>query len=209
MRYTSFYKRIGAGNWGFDADNPLWKSLLQRMQNGQKPSVAAFELHQASALKITDITKRFGCMGFDCRGSSVVLHFRNDFSSASGPLSRQQITERLAELKDMFGYILKHHPDVRFVEGCSWLYSYRAYCRLFPEEYIAGTELVKEIPVRLHSAWGQFVNSEGDIHCERADCFKEKVGAAASLQELLDSFPFRVFRSKSDIRFFYLFYKIL
>jgi hypothetical protein len=67
-------------------------------------------------------------------------------------------------------------------------------------------ELVKETPVRIHSAWGQFLNSSGEMDSERVGIFKQKIDATTSLKELLDSFPFRIYRSRAEIKFFYLFY---
>jgi hypothetical protein len=206
LRYTSFYKRIGAKLWEFSAENPVWKSLIERMNKGQSPAEAAFELHRASLVKSIDTTKRFGCMGFASRGTTVVMHFRNDFSSSHGPLSKHNKMDRLWELKEMFEHIFRYHPEAQFVEGCSWLYSYDAYCRLFPPEYMAGLELVKETPVRIHSAWGQFLNSSGEMDSERIGIFKQKIDATTSLAELLDSFPFKIYRARAEIKFFYLFY---
>ncbi len=208
LRHTSFYKRIGVGNWDFNADNPLWISFIKRINGGQLPAEAAFELYKATQSGTMDNARRFGCMGFDCRGVTIVMHFRNDFNSAQGPLSKHHKTDRLAELKEMFRYISRYYCDAQFVEGCSWLYNYEAYRRLFPQEYIARMELVNETPVRLHSAWGQFVNSSGEINSERTAIFKQKVDTAASLVELLDSFPFRIYKSRAEIKFFYLFYGV-
>ena len=147
-------------------------------------------------------------MGFDCRGLTTVMHFRNDFHSPQGPLSRHHMNDRLAELKEMFEYISRHHSNTQFVEGCSWLYNYESYRELFPPEYIARMEIVKETPVRLHSAWGQFINSSGEIYPDRAAIFKQKVAIAASLDELLGAFPFPIYKSRTEINFFYFFYGV-
>jgi hypothetical protein len=208
LMYTSFYKRIGVGNWDFNPDNPFWISFIERINGGQLPAEAAFELYKATQRRNIDKTKRFGCMGFDCRGKTIVIHFRNDFNSAQGPLSMHHISDRLAELKEMFKYISGYYCNAQFVEGCSWLYNYEAYRRLFPPEYIARMELVNDTPVRLHSAWGQFISSSGEINYKRTAIFKQKVVTAASLVELLDSFPFRIYKSRTEIKLFYSFYGI-
>ncbi|HXB43053.1 MAG TPA: hypothetical protein VNV85_03315 [Puia sp.] len=208
LRYTSFYKRIGVGNWDFNISNPLWLSFIERISGGQPPAEAAFDLYKATQPRIIDNATRFGCMGFDCRGVTIVMHFRNDFNSAQGPLSKRHRIDRLTELKEMFSYISRYYCYAQFVEGCSWLYNYEAYCRLFPQEYIAAMELVQETPVRLHSAWGQFINSSGEINSERTAIFKQKVEAATSIVELLDSFPFSIYKSRVEIKFFYFFYGV-
>jgi hypothetical protein len=208
LKYTSFYKRIGAGDWQFNAGNPLWLSFIERIKAGQLPGEAAFELHKTGQPNSIDNTKRFGCTGFDCRGETIVMHFRNDFRTAHGPLSRHHINDRLTELKEMFNYISQYHSNARFIEGCSWLYNYESYRKLFPPEYIATMELVKETPVRIHSAWGQFINSSGEIYPDRTALFKQKVDTAASLNGLLDSFPFKIYKSKAEIKHFYLFHGI-
>jgi hypothetical protein len=206
LSYTSYYKRIGAEPWDYSKENPLWKCLIERINCGQSPARAAFELHRTSLVKSIDTTKRFGCMGFSLRGTTIVMHFRNDFSSTYGPLSRHNRKDRLLELKEIFEHIFRYHSEAQMVEGCSWLYSYDVYCRLFPPEYIAGLELMKETPVRIHSAWGQFLNSSGEMDSERVRIFKQKIDATTSLNEMLDSFPFRIFSARAAIKFFYSFY---
>src|SRR5580693_537507 len=94
LKYTSFYKRIGTGSWDFSAENPFWKSLLVRIKNGHSAAAAAFEMHRSSMVESIDTTKRFGCMGFSRRGTTIVMHFRNDFSSSYGPLSKHERMNR-------------------------------------------------------------------------------------------------------------------
>lgn len=208
LMYTSYYKRIGVEDWKFSASHPLWRCLSEDINQGQSPAEAAFELYKVKRSRATEKTKRFGCMGFDCRRETVVMHFRNDFSSAQGPLSRHHMADRLVELGEMFAYLSRHHPEAQFVERFSWLYNYEAYRRLFPREYTTNMELVEGAPVRLHSTWGQFIDSSGAMCPERTGTFKQKVGTATSLDELLGSFPFSVYKPRAEIWFFYFFYGV-
>jgi hypothetical protein len=208
LLYTSYYKRIGVEGWELSATHPLWRCLIENIGNRQSPAEAAFELSKVKRSRTAETTKRFGCMGFDCRRETVVMHFRNDFSSRQGPLSKHHVADRVAELREMFEHVARHHPEARFVEGLSWLYNYDAYRRLFPREYTTDMELVEPAPVRLHSTWGQFIDSSGGMYPERTETFKQKVGAATSLDELLGSFPFRVYKPRADIGAFYSCYGV-
>jgi hypothetical protein len=90
LKYTSCYKRIDIEDWDFDASHPTWRFFMDRIKGGQSMAEAAYQLSGAGPDVVRE-TQRFGCMGFDCRGDVVVMHFRNDFSSPEGPLSRHQI----------------------------------------------------------------------------------------------------------------------
>jgi len=207
LKYTSCYKRIGIEDWDFNASHPTWQSFMDRINGGQSVAAAAYQLSRAGS-DVTKKTHRFGCMGFDCRGDVVIMHFRNDFSSSEGPLSKYQIPARFLELRKMFEYIFEHHKDTRIVEGFSWLYNYEAYRRLFPAEYTSNMEWVGDSPVRIHSTWGQLIDSSGGLHSERASAFRNTVANANSLPALLAVFPFRTCKPRADIRFFYSFYGI-
>ncbi len=209
LKYTSYYKRIGIPDWDFNPQHPLWKLLFARSSSEEKSLArTAFELCKGTPSKTEGKTKRFGCMGFDCRGTTVIMHFKNNFSSVQSPLSRCHIADRLAELKEMFGYISRFHPDAQFVEGLSWLYNYESYRRLFPSEYTDNMELIAETPVRLHSAWGQFIDSLGNLNPQRSTAFRQSVSTATIFDELLAAFPFMTYRPRADIKFFYSFYGV-
>jgi hypothetical protein len=207
LKYTSCYKRIGIEDWDFNGNHPTWRIFMDRINGGQSVAEAAYQLSGVRP-DVVKKTQRFGCMGFDCRGDVVVMHFRNDFSSPEGPLSKHQIPARLLELRKMFGYIFEHHKDARVVEGFSWLYNYEAYRRLFPTEYTTNMDLIGDSPVRIHSTWGQFIDSSGGLHSERALAFRNTVTKANSLSALLAAFPFRTYKPRADIKFFYSFYGI-
>ena len=209
LKYTSYYKRIGIPDWDFNPQHSLWKLLLARSSSEEKsPARTAFELCEGTQSKMEGRTKRFGCMGFDCRGTVVIMHFKSNLSSEQGPLSRCHIADRLAELKEMFAYISRFHPDAQFVEGFSWLYNYESYRRLFPPEYTDNMELISETPVRLHSAWGQFIDSLGNLNLQRSTAFGQRVNAATTFDELFAAFPLKTYKPRADIKFFYSFYGV-
>jgi len=207
LKYTSYYKRIGVEDWDFDEKHPRWRLFMDRIKDTQSVAEAACRLSAIRPDAVKE-TKRFGCMGFDCREDVAVMHFRNDFSSPDGPLSKQQIPARISELKKVFEYIFEHHKEVRVVEGFSWLYNYEAYRRLFPAEYIRNMELIADPPVRIHSTWGQFIDSSGGLNSERTLAFKNSVASANSLSALLAAFPFRTYKPRANIECFYSSYGI-
>jgi len=84
LKYTSCYKRIGIEDWDFNPSHPRWQFFIDRIKGGQSVAEAAYQLSGAGP-DVTKKTQRFGCMGFDCRGDAVVMHFRNDFSSPRVP----------------------------------------------------------------------------------------------------------------------------
>jgi hypothetical protein len=207
LRYTTYYKRIGAKDWKFAQDNLIWRTFVERIDQGESPAKVAFEMYRA-VQKAEDGILRFGCMGYDCRETTIIMHFTNNQSSIYGPLSKHNQAERFAELKEMFEHIFRHHPQAQFVEGFSWLYNYEAYRRLFPPEYTAHMVLAEDMSVRVNSAWGQFIDSTGDMHRERVAAFQERVGTATTLNELLGAFPFRIYKPRAEIKVFYPFYGV-
>jgi hypothetical protein len=208
LKYTTYYKRVGAKDWKFEGGNPVWKRFATRILNGETPSVVALEMNKKSKSQSTSDIMRFGCMGFDRRDDRIIMHFSNDVPSIYGPLSRHHLIDRIYELKDMFAYIAKHHHDAQLVEGFSWLYNYEAYRRLFPPEYIANMETIEEMPVRYNSTWGQFIDSSGGMHPERVATFTQKINEATSVGQLFGAFPFKVLRPKAKIQSFYSYYSI-
>lgn len=206
LNHTAYYRRIGIDDWKFDPTNPIWKAFCDCIGAGGQPAALALELHEGHPKD--DATQRYGCMGYDCRETTIIMHFRNNQKSAHGPLSKHNQVTRLAELTEMFNHIFREHPTATHVEGFSWLYNYEAYRRLFPKEYTTAMELVPGIPVRLNSIWGQFIDHTGGMHQERTHAFYDKVDAATSIDELLGSFPFRVYKPRAEIRVFYSFYGV-
>src|SRR3712207_3165028 len=79
LTYTSYYKRIGIDDYDFNAQHPLWIALMQRIHEGAPPAEAAHALCQtAESLWLSqDTTVRYGCVGYDRRGQSIKMHFRN------------------------------------------------------------------------------------------------------------------------------------
>ena len=79
----------------------------------------------------------WGCFSYDYHTEvkGVDIHFGDRDLSGFGPLSRQRIETRLAELRELFLNVQHEHPDAeRVVCPGTWLLNRVEYSRLFPEE---------------------------------------------------------------------------
>lgn len=206
LNHTSCYRRIGIEDFDFNRNHPAWRQFMDRINGGQ--SAAAAHQLAAAAPDARETTQRFGCMGFDLRQDVVIMHFRNDGSAPEGPLSKTQIPIRRRELREMFESIFEHHQGARIVEGCSWLYNYESYRGLFPTQFTSDMEVLEDPPVRIHSTWGQFLNSTGGVHSERALAFTNAIAAATTLPALQAAFPLRTFKPRANVDAFHSFYGV-
>jgi hypothetical protein len=162
---------------------------------------------------------RYGCFAYfphtggtgeELKGR-VDIHFANAELDETGPLDREKIDRRLAELKEMFTQIKKTIPEAKFVRGDSWLYNIEAYKRLFPESYIGNAE-IDTSPAALATGrtWGQFSDSHLELKEDLAKQFlknikeleevtPEAVREALPLQALTVTAPIEDFYKKYGI----------
>ncbi len=210
--YTPIYYLIGNHDWEFKEDSIYWKEFVQRYEKGEDLVELVNDMYIRND-KAESSHKWYGCFRYkyveDENGiGTVKLHFLNNRSSKEGPLSSTQTDKRLEELKEMFKDIKKNHPNVKYVEGGSWLYNIEAYKRLFPREY---TEKMRSIPPKTNNLviWGQFINSEWSIKDDYANKFLSRVKKAKSKEDLENSFEMLSLFPKAEIKYFYNLYSII
>lgn len=169
---------------------------------------------------------RFGCFyyRYDEATKTVSPHFFNaeaedewqdDKPVSKGPLSKEKIERRKAELADMFRDIKAKHPDAKYIRGRSNLYNLEAYRRLFPSTYEVSEEIdySPELWAGNTDIWGQFLGGdqkekgEYGFKQELADEFLEKV-KGVPLDKLADAVPMPPRTAYGEIQDFYDFYGI-
>ncbi len=211
LTQTPFYYAIGNHTWESDKNSKLWLEYLDGIKDGQSPGDLAYDMY----LKHLEKTKLkwFGCFRYkntvDKEGIPIIkIHFENYDTSPYGPLSKERKEVRMMELKEMFTEIKSLYPDVKFVQGGSWLYHYDSYKRLFPKSY---TEKMQEVPVkdtRMFVPWGPFVSSEGGLKEDLVEEFLKKIEVAKIVDQLKESFPLKGYFPRGRIEDFYEFYDI-
>jgi len=151
-------------------------------------AISEKEKTHSAAEPLTEYHKgdRYGCFSFfshtggtgeELKGR-VDIHFSNAEFDDTGPLSKDKIDRRLAELKDMFTEIKREFPEAKYVRGDSWLYNVDAYKRLFPESYTASPEVdTSRGALATGRTWGQFADSHLELKKELGEEFLRKVKA--------------------------------
>lgn len=170
---------------------------------------------------------RFGCFyyRYNEKTKTIAPHFFNaeaeeefqdDRDVSKGPLSREKFDRRKAELTDMFRHIKEEHPDAKYVQGKSNLYSLPndAYTRLYPPTYKVGDiDYDPALWKGNTDIWGQFLGGhdknpgEYGFKQEIADEFLEKA-KEVPLDRLADAVPLQPRSAEGDIQDFYDFYGI-
>ncbi len=169
---------------------------------------------------------RFGCFyyRYDEATKTIAPHFFNaeaedewkDGKSVSkGPLSKDKLERRKAELADMFRDIKAKYPDAKYVNGRSNLYNLEAYRRLYPPTYKVSEEIDydPQLWVGNTDIWGQFLGGdkkqkgEYGFKQELADEFLKKA-KVVPLNKLADAVPMPPRTAHGNIEDFYNFYKI-
>jgi len=120
------------------------------------------------------------------------IHFANRIRHEASPLSRDKISVRTEEIKDMISHIREQHPEIQEVMSISWVYNLNAMQRLFPAQF---TATAKEMVWRGHFArmnlWGQFLRHDGSVNDKRVASFLNEVSSARKLEDLTTAFPFK------------------
>lgn len=204
LSHTTLYRRFGFEGVP-NAENEGWKRFLHELQ-GETDTDTVYRFYLERKKRKNPERKKFGCFAFDYKDGVVRMHFTGDDKSGLGPLSRERIETRRAELEEMFRYIKTHHPEATTVRGSSWLYGILAYRRLFPHAF---AESVRPSSGGFQSAalWGQFVDHNGNIKEDLSKQFLEKVKDALP-ESIGKSFPHPVLCAQCDIKYFYESYGI-
>ncbi len=184
------------------------------------------ESYDKKGLKYHDEKEaRFGCSyyRYDDATKTIALHFFNaeaeeEFEDgkdvSKGPLSKERLDRRKAELTDMFRDIKAKYPDAKYVSGRSNLYNLEAYRRLYPPTYEVGNiDYNPELWKGQTDVWGQFLGGhdkapgEYGFKQELADDFLEKA-KQVPLDKLVDATSMPPRTAHGIIQDFYDFYGI-
>lgn len=146
--------------------------------------------------------KHFACEAPNDQGE-VRIHFRNRFNTDEiGPLHASNVSQRRAELTEMFSFVAQRWPEAKAVIGNSWLYNTQAYRRLFPTAYAAScTPLVGPRPMHGLSTWGQFLDFRGALKQTVAEAFFKNLDTLDISQPWL-SFPYQVLSTEAPFEAF-------
>ena len=217
LEFTQFWVRIHdpvalkANNmaWNFDATTLPWQELCERIHVKEPADKVAYELYLKNNDNSESDKKYFGCFRYDfikltgVENGPVKIHFQNRDATGYGPLKKERQRARVEELKLMFKWIRKNHPEAEIVQGGSWLYNLDSYCRLFPKTFTTGMK-VEEIPFpRSSGIWGQFLRSDLQVNERKRSDFLSKVDNATTAHHLLQCFEFKILFPSAAIENFY------
>ncbi|HEX8982530.1 MAG TPA: hypothetical protein VF792_07170 [Ktedonobacterales bacterium] len=212
LHWTSFYKLLGASG-EFDPADAVWRGLLARLRDDASLDEQTTAIHDYYLQRYPDIPSfadqpHWGCFAYEWRpeARSVRLHFGNMDSSEPGPLSRQRIEVRKAELRSMMSDAHRTHPAAEWVIGGSWLYSLEAYRRLFPASFGQSATL-DEPHIQFRALWGQFLRSDFSIESGRAALLLASINTLTDIQKYADCFPVQVMLTRAPMREFLNFYQ--
>ncbi|MES2999728.1 MAG: hypothetical protein V4787_03485 [Pseudomonadota bacterium] len=158
-RCTNLRRRFGL--WGAAGD-AKWAAFLAQVPSCTRHAdllriaVAAYDCAPWRA------PSPYGCFTYDppdAKGT-LRLHFMpHERHRHTSPLAAGNLPERRDELRALFTEVRRIHPEVRQVQGLSWLYHLQAYKRLFPHAYIASLTVPAQ-PLHMDgsSIWGQVLD---------------------------------------------------
>jgi hypothetical protein len=163
-----------------------------------------------------EVAAQYGCFSYDIkRGTKKAhMHFDNrEYDPTHSPLSFEQRTARLQELHDLFAHMRQYKGDVETVMGNSWLYNLHAYRSLFPREYTAHRQPVRDVSTwKLNGVWGQFIQADHTLNKKRAEQLMTALRAAHAGDDietvLYESLPLKVLSVRGPVNAFYDMYGI-
>src|SRR4051812_44752439 len=134
LEYTTFYLNFELDR-SFDPAHPVWQAYLRGLREASDPAEWTYAYYRTREQPF--VAHFYGCFHYSYWADieAIRLHFIN--RDPEGPLGKERMPERFAELRAMFTDIRRAVPEARFVRGGSWLYNVEAYRRLFPPEYPA------------------------------------------------------------------------
>lgn len=212
---TSLYRRVIGKVHNQTNIDPAWDKIMEEMGEAQSPKEMAdflyqYYLHQNHENE-EGTENQFGSFSFNYEESTktIRVHFKNKSKAEKSDLAKEYVSERLAELKQMFEAISHRHPEAEWVLGHSWLYNLEAYKRLFPPAFV---EKLESVPMgdsyfRTDAVWGQFIKKDGLVDSKKLTEFVSKIEEAKNVNELLQAFPFLPLQATSPVVQFYEYYK--
>lgn len=208
LHFTNCYRRFGLGH-SRDPDHPIRQDYLRELHATADQATWTAEYCRAHEQPVS--AEFFGCFHYDYLPDTwtIRLHFANNDDSGAGPLSRERLPYRLAELRALFAEIARVRLEVLTVRGVSWLHGIEAYRRLYPTEY---GQRAQSVPAERAFAsmplWGQFLDHGGCMKENLVAAFLACVGQASTITELATCFPHQVYAVECDIGHFYRFYEV-
>lgn len=182
--------------------------------------------YDKSGLKYHDEKEaRFGCSyyRYDEAAQTIAPHFFNAEAEeefvdgvdvSKGPLSKEKLERRKAELTEMFQDIKAKHPNAKYVRGKSNLYNLEAYRRLYPPTYkVVDVDYDPALWKGNTDIWGQFLGGntknpgEYGFKQELADEFLKRA-KEVPLDRLVDAVSLPPRNAHGEIQDFYDFYGI-
>ncbi len=193
-RLTNFHPRFGLGYIGEGEPSALWLDYLAGLDlvGGHEAWLDwTLQTYLTCPDEVPSAKQaRFGCFSYDPpnEAGDLKIHFNNrDGDPDHGPLSAVRLPARRAELRQMVHHMAEVWPDVEAVAGGSWLYNTRAYCSLFPADYVASAHRVEPLHLTGTSSWGQLLDFRGQVKPQMRDA------VLAALPDIDAKAPWRVF----------------
>ncbi len=166
-RYTNLRRRFAAP----DENDPRWRGFLEAARTARDAAERrriAQAVYAASPEEPLGAGQTgFGCFACEAVGEDGVVRLHFHSKDPQGPIARDRMAARRAEMREMFAFLLRTAPHARRVQGRSWLYHLEAYRRLYPAAY-ADSRRPAEGPMRLNgsSTWGQFIDRDGRVKAD-------------------------------------------
>lgn len=149
-----------------------------------------------------------GCFQLSAPDENEVCHVHFGSKPDRKPLALENLSQRRLELVNLFRILnsSNYANQVTTIGGFSWLYNLKAYCSLFPPDYVAsGKE--KDWYGSL-ARWGQFLNNDYTIREDVASEFRLNLSNSGTIDNLKNSFRFGVLETRAPVELFYNFYGI-
>jgi hypothetical protein len=214
LQVTALYRILGLDP-PFDPAQPVWSEFAILLEANTPiqtlaRQVRAFYLARFDQIPLMSANRHWGCFAFDHDVTTqfVRLHFSQQDKSGLGPLCRERMAVRLAELRAMFGYIHEMAPEAQQVRGGSWLYNREAYTRLFPPSFGASVE-VDQPHYQFRGLWGQFLRFDLAPNDPLIEIFLERVQQLRVEKAMARCFPYQSLITLAPINDFYTFYGLL
>ncbi|MDP6567163.1 MAG: hypothetical protein QF578_20205 [Alphaproteobacteria bacterium] len=211
--YTNFRRRFGLGRFdegGGSADWGRYLDGLAACDSRERRRAWTQEFYvQAPAERLREDWPTFGCFGSEPPNEHGIVrpHFINaDSDGGIGPLRREKIDRRRAELRQLFAHIKAVYPAAARVRGVSWLYHLEAYRRLFPPAYTAGRAVATgRLRYDGGAVWGQFLDHAENVRSDRRERFIDNL-KHLDPDRLWQAFPYPVQWTEAPIAVFHDFY---
>ncbi len=206
LRYTNLRRRMGFGDpEDPDNDDPRWLHFcgdLAACHTHEKRLETALQAFADAPEK--PVIHRFGCFDYNAPNEDgiVRIHFVNVDTDELSPLDVSKFERRRLEMTALVEDLGREYPGAKAIRGTSWLYNTHAYCRLFPEAYVASRQPVgSSVRFTGSSSWGQFLDYRGQVKTQAIRIFEgnlSSLDAAAPWR----SFPLQALRTQSDLGVF-------